>query len=425
VLTGALLACRQLVGIHDDPPQGQAANDGGIEAGFTYGQGDCAACIASSCTAPAEACAGTPSCAALETCLSGCGKDPSCRAQCGVDHGLGNDVATPGFEACLASQCGTQCGLTCGGLAAVFPPATATACEACILKSECQATTNCATTLACQQAVRCRFSSDTLDVQQACPQIAPDSGTNPYVPVENAPIASSCSAECSWGSDWSCLGKLDRPPYNYGAFEVDTFVYGPTQSPVAGVATKLCNTEDPLCGSPFDTGTTGDAGTVSLTRPRATQPVLFYVDVSSDAIQPALLFDIFPVSASRLAIPFPVAPPGSIALEAQGLGVTVDGSLGTLLLVAVDCRLAFAPGVHFSVTPTTPTTAVAYINGGTPALGLTETDSSGTGVYVNLPVLPQQLHVTATVTALGRTMTDTLVYARDGGESEVYVVPNQ
>jgi hypothetical protein len=357
--------------------------------------------------------------------MSGCATDPTCRAQCGVDHGLGNDTATPAFEACLASWCSAECGLTCGGLAAVFPPATAVGCQGCILKDECMATAACAMDPLCQKAVRCQFSSDTLDVQQACPAIAPDSGANPYVPVETAPIASTCSAECSWGADWSCLGKLDWPPYNYGAFQVETFVYGPTQAPVAGVTTKLCNIGDPPCASPFDTATTDDAGTATLIRPPSAQPVLFFVDVSSDAIQPALLFDIFPVSTSRITIPFPVQTPGSIALEALGLGVTVDPSLGTLLLTAVDCRLAFAPGVHFTVTPTTPTTAVAYVKGGAPALGLTETDFSGTAVFVNMPVLSTQLHLTATVPALGRTMTDTLVFARDGGESQVYVVPNQ
>jgi hypothetical protein len=423
----AVLACRQLVGIGDEPPPGPAgtATDAGAEAGFTYGQGDCAMCVATSCGPQATLCAGTASCAALEGCMSAANGDATMRAQCGVTWGLGNDSATPDFEACLASNCETQCGLTCGGLAAVFPPATATQCQQCIVKSECPATTDCATKPLCQKAVRCQFSSDTLDVQQACPAIAPDSGANPYLPVQNSPIASTCSAECSWGSDWSCLGKVDWPTYNYGSFLVDTFVYGPTQKGVAGVTAKLCDTVDPMCAPPFDMRPTDDAGTVPLTHPPSTEAGLFYLDVSSDAIQPALLFDMFPIHASRIAIPFPVSPPGSIGADADGLGVPFDDSLGSLILVAVDCRLAFAPGVHFTVTPTTSTTAVAYLKGQLPALGLTETDSSGTAVFVNLPVLPTHLHLTATVPALGRTMADTQVFARDGGVSEVYVVPNQ
>ncbi len=100
----AVLACRQLVGIGDEPPAGPQAtsSDSGAEAGFTYGQGACAACVATSCAAQGTACAGTPSCSGLEACMSDAGVDPTKRAQCGVDHGLGNDVATPGFEACLA-----------------------------------------------------------------------------------------------------------------------------------------------------------------------------------------------------------------------------------------------------------------------------------------------------------------------------------
>ncbi len=39
----ASFACRQLVGIGDAPPAGPvASDDAGVEAGFTYGQGDCA-----------------------------------------------------------------------------------------------------------------------------------------------------------------------------------------------------------------------------------------------------------------------------------------------------------------------------------------------------------------------------------------------
>ena len=80
----AVLACRQLVGIGDDPPQGSpgTGTDAGAEGGFTYGQGDCAACVATSCGAQAVMCAGTPSCAALEGCMSSCGTDPRCRAEC-------------------------------------------------------------------------------------------------------------------------------------------------------------------------------------------------------------------------------------------------------------------------------------------------------------------------------------------------------
>ena len=37
----AAFACRQLVGIGDDPPQGSPSTDAGSNSGFTYGQGAC------------------------------------------------------------------------------------------------------------------------------------------------------------------------------------------------------------------------------------------------------------------------------------------------------------------------------------------------------------------------------------------------
>jgi hypothetical protein len=51
-IAAATFACRQLVGIGNDPPQGPNAPspDAGAEGGFTYGQGACEACVATSCT---------------------------------------------------------------------------------------------------------------------------------------------------------------------------------------------------------------------------------------------------------------------------------------------------------------------------------------------------------------------------------------
>jgi hypothetical protein len=210
-VAAATFACGQLVGIGNDPPQGPVSpsTEAGADAGFTYRTGACAACVATNCDEQATACAETPSCAALEGCVSDAGANPTMRAQCGVDHGLGNDTATPGFEACLAKWCPTECGLVCGGLAAVFPPATAIACEGCISGgSVCPTVTACAVDPVCQAAARCQFSSVTLDVWEACPQFpGQDGGMGPSLFSTNPPIAISCPTECSWGADWSCVGK--------------------------------------------------------------------------------------------------------------------------------------------------------------------------------------------------------------------------
>jgi hypothetical protein len=422
----ATFACRQLVGIGDEPPQGQVSpsTDAGAEGGFTYGQGDCAACVATSCGAQATACGGTPSCAALEGCMSACGTDATCRAQCGVDHGLGHDVATPAFEACLAGSCAAACGLTCGGLAAVFPPATATGCEACILKQECPAVGACATDPECQTAVRCRFSSDTPDVQQACPSLGQDSGATPLFNDTTAPIASSCSTECSWGADWSCVGKVDWPAATIGPIDVSFAVYGgATQAPIAGATVKLCSFGDSLCSNPFSMGITGDAGTVPLLRPSVPSAGLVYVDISSPTILTTLGFEVFPLSEPRLtSLTTGIFTQAQLAFAAAGVGVTLDSALASVIVLAADCRIGDAPGVEFSLAPQAATTRLFYVvNGAFTPTG--PTDSSGVAVFFNVPVLPTMLELTVTPQSLGRASGKMPFYARAGGVSGVYAVP--
>jgi hypothetical protein len=418
----ASFACRQLVGIGDGPPQGQGSTstDAGAEAGFTYGQGDCATCVTTSCAPQATACAGTPSCAALEGCMSGCGTDATCRAQCGVDHGLGNDVATPAFEACLAGACGTACGLTCGGLAAVFPPATATGCEGCILKQECTATAACATDPLCQKALRCQFSSGTLDVWQACPAVPQDAGTAPLLPGPGAPVIGTCSSDCSWGADWSCVGKVSWPTPAPDPVTTTVFVYSSANAlPIEGALVKLCDTNQPACTPPLaGPATTDDGGTAVLQRP-AQAGGTFFVDVSSSAITPSLTFVVFPLSQPSATIPIVTVPEGELPSLANLAGVTLDPALGMILVVAVDCRLAPAPRVTFDLTPK-GTSTLAYLVGANPVIGTTETDLSGTGVFANTIA---NMTLTLTVTTPQGPSAKVSVFARDGGISTVYAVP--
>ncbi len=432
-MAAATFACRQLVGIEDGPPQGPPAStdsgalstDAGSDAAFTYGLGDCETCVAIQCSAQSAACAVLPSCSALETCMGACNEDPTCRAQCGVTCGLGNDVATPAFEACLASQCATACGISCGGLAATFPPATAPACQSCIATNACPAVTACARDPQCQGALRCRFSSDTLDVQQACPQLpGPDGGTGASLFSQNPPIATPCSSACSWGADWSCVGRVDWPPATVGTGELTASVYDElSQAPVGGALLKLCNTQDLTCATPFATATTGDAGVVTLTRAPVQGPLLFYLDVSSPAIVPALAFDVFPVSEPRISIPVPTLPQVELTLLAAGIpGLTVNPQLGTVLVIAVDCRLSVAAGVQVSLTPTGSAGPFYFVNN-LPSPEATATDPTGVVAFFNVPVSPTPLELTVTPQGLGLAAGKIAFFVRPGGVSEVYAVP--
>jgi hypothetical protein len=422
----AALGCRQLVGIGDDPPRGAASTDAGADGGFSYGlRAECTTCVATNCAAQATACAGTPSCAALEGCLSACGANPTCRAQCGAEHGLGNDGATPAFEACLAGSCAAACELTCGGLAALFPPATATACESCIAGGgECAPVTACAVDPECQTALRCQFSSHTPDVQQACP-LAPDAGLAVGPRTGVIPIATSCSKACSWGADWSCFRKVDWPLPTQGPLALTVGIYDVvTDTPIPGATVKLCESADLPCPTGFATQPTGSGGEVTLNRGPIPYGVLYYLDVSSPAIVPTLVFDIFPISMPRLVTTPGVLTPDELAFAAAELPVTLDPALGTMIVYAFDCRLGLAPNVQVSLDPMGPSTKRFYTDNGFVSTKPTATDRTGEAVFSNTPVTPTVLTLSVTPEVLDGGVSGTMhAFARDGGMSIVYALP--
>ena len=133
-----------------------------------------------------------------------------------------------------------------------------------VTQNECPSVTACAVDAGCQAAVRCRFSSVTLDVQESCPALGPQVGVNPVAVAQSAPIASSCSSACSWGADWSCVGRVHWPAASVEPLTVIAFVYGGT-TPLAGATVTACSLGDPTCTHPLATpGTTDDAGLVTL-----------------------------------------------------------------------------------------------------------------------------------------------------------------
>ncbi len=427
VIAVASFACRQLVGIGDGPPQGPGGTtaDAGAEGGFTYGQGDCAACVATNCATQATACAGTPSCAALEGCMSAANGDATMRAQCGVTWGLGNDGATPAFEACLATSCETQCGLVCGGLAAVFPPATAPACETCIAGgSVCPSVRDCAKSVQCQTALRCQFSSDTPDVEQACLTL-PDAGAIPLTAAasEKPPLASSCATECSWGADWSCLGHVDWPAATTKvALTVDVFDLQ-NGTPIDDATVKVCGFFDTLCTIPIPMENTGDSGTVTMNVDFGAAPQAIYVDVTSPTTDPVLEFPSAPLSQARVTFPGATLPAMSLAGLAQLAQVSLDPTLGVLAVSVHDCRLAPAAGVTMVIDP--PGSTLVYNQGGRPFPMATATDTQGAGVFYNVPPAPTYLAITLTLPVSGHPQNAIGVFARPNEESILYALPTK
>src|SRR5689334_20673554 len=79
-----LFACRQLVGVHDEPPSS------GPFCGLTYRDTACGSCAETRCCAESAACARNSSCAPFANCLATCLGDSVCQSQCTVDHAIGS-----------------------------------------------------------------------------------------------------------------------------------------------------------------------------------------------------------------------------------------------------------------------------------------------------------------------------------------------
>src|SRR5580693_3049208 len=125
----SVIACRQLVGITDNPPTDLTST----LCGLPYGTNACASCVNTNCCTESNTCAVDPICLPYESCLGVCKGDPTCRSQCAVDQNAGMTPAVPALSACIAANCPNECGLVCGGTSAYLSlPDAAAACQTCM-----------------------------------------------------------------------------------------------------------------------------------------------------------------------------------------------------------------------------------------------------------------------------------------------------
>jgi len=76
VIAMAIVACRQLVGITDNPPEDLVTSI----CGLPYGTNACASCVNANCCTQSATCAADPVCSAYEGCLGNCNGDAKCRS---------------------------------------------------------------------------------------------------------------------------------------------------------------------------------------------------------------------------------------------------------------------------------------------------------------------------------------------------------
>lgn len=399
---GAVVACRQLVGIGDDPPMDPPDASPGPACGLAFDDaGACQACMQSSCCTQASACADSGGCTTVETCVGDCNGDPTCRSRCTLDNGVAADPAIAPLDACLAAQCSGPCGLQCGAATEFIPPTAAASCQECVVANLCSQAAACGDDPLCLATLRCVAAAPTLDVQEAC---EPDGGRADLDNVVAA-VTYSCAPQCAWGNDWTCVGHVLTPPALTPGIALTVNVTDLTNNnPVADVTTTLCK-GGAACdgGTMFATGITdSDGGVTLLVDGGSGSWRNGYLSLSTPdaSIVPELAYWSFGLTQPQATLSVPTVTPSEVSAAVGLIGLTVNQELGSVLVQVVDCYGTPAPGVKVAITPTGPSTQVLYF--GTDFLSMTadSTNTNGQAVIINVPT--QQIVLTATPEATGQ-----------------------
>jgi hypothetical protein len=395
---GAAVACRQVAGITDNPPEALSTT----VCGLAFGTTSCASCTNASCCQESLACSNSADCAPYATCLGGCAGDPACRSRCTADNPGATAGEVSALNACLASKCETACGLTCGGVAGYFSePDAAAGCQSCLLGTACRDGNACGSSADCDAFVRCSVAAHVpfgADCQGT------DAGTTLAAKV-NADLAGACADACGIGGQWGCVGNVSwpHPTSSTVTLSLVTTDFNAPHPPIANLEVWICGALDLSCGSPLAEGTTDDNG--SFVRNVSNQANLgeglagYWKVFSSQGYATQLLSWGVPLSAATFSYASSLVSEATSQAGLTALGIAVDPSLGMISTQAFDCAGNPAAGVEVTTDIGDPNLQIRELYGVT-GLKATATDSTGIALFVNVP--PGVGSLTATPVAIGK-----------------------
>jgi hypothetical protein len=423
VASGGVLACRQLVGIQDQPPAAPASDDAAGGGVCSADAGACASCLGASCCAQLTACDAEVTCKQSLDCLLGCGAgDEACSAAC--VQGLDGPLAA--VLSCRAQSCATECGVSCGGiLGALYPDVLAGSpdCASCATSQVCTDLTTCAASTNCVSYAACTHR-DCVPLDRAC-ATACQYAVGPSLPGDAvlSALKTHCTTECRLGSNFDCVGKRAWPVGVIDSTATFSTHYSDTvgTTAMAGVFVRLCPLADPTCATEWDHATTDSTGYASVSGRLSQQgngnAGVFngYVDLSDGGVYPTVAI-IFPPLAGSLAGSADYTPylaqtfsAHDVSLLTSVLPVPLDPTRGHVVISALDCLQVPAAGMTFQMVP--PDGAlIVYVRSGVPSVQATATDVTGTAAILN--VLPGPITVSTHVAATGALVSQHSAFVR-------------
>ncbi|MGO9833602.1 MAG: hypothetical protein ACLP1X_05250 [Polyangiaceae bacterium] len=431
----SVIACRQLVGITDSPPEDLTST----LCGLPYGTNVCASCVQTSCCTESNACAASAACGAYQTCVGKCNGDPGCRTQCMIaDPGVAPEVSA--LDACLASNCETQCGLTCGSIVErLTPPDASAPCQTCF-HSACDTARACASSVDCDEYTRCFVACPTPDCREAC-ATGHDAGAALFGPLQQV-YANACSTACAYGQNWTCVGHVVWPATKVTSITRTGRVFDyTTGNPVRGVNLCMSGGVCFACGSPdepYATAQTDADGGYTITLPL---PATGTFGQTQTSFQGCILVSspnivtywayygspqtqaTWNVSQADSLLTF---TPSEDETNSKIIGIPFDPSRANIGMRIEDCLGTPAPGVRVSLDVSEDPAAQefqdsgisVYYNGAVdPEDAGSTTTSQGVAIFLNVPAPDAgsgSVLLTATPVGLGKASSHTSVQVQGG-----------
>jgi hypothetical protein len=403
----AAVACEQALSI--DGPVVVASTDA---CGLPVSVSTCQACVASRCCAQASTCAAAPSCAAHESCMLGCGTDYGCRARCEVAEPVAFPSAVPALDTCIAQNCDTPCGITCGVNTSFSDPDAAAFCQSCIAANICPQALLCSTDLTCENVLHCGLACTTSDCQAGCIERYDGGGFLDYEQT----LISTCLTPCQFGSIWSCVGRVTWPLPKAPQQNVTiTLTNSADGSPAPNVVVTACDRSDHDCVQALGSGISDANGKVTLQLPGVAAGGFGfngYFDLKPPAGgYPYLVFTDAPLSEPNALFSTTLLNATQFQNLANAAGVTLDPALGHVAVGASDCVLGPATGVVISATGTGPETKLVYYGSGALDPAATATSVTGLAFLFNVPTV-KAVTIEATPEKVGRVTSREEVFTR-------------
>jgi hypothetical protein len=324
------------------------------------------------------------------------------------------------LSACLAANCETACGLTCGAFAGYLSePATSGACESCLEQNACLDARTCGSSADCDAFWRCVRACPTIDCKEACPR---DHVTG-VAEFRNLfqDFSGACAQSCGFGSYWACAGHIDYPVAKAPVVNFTNWVYDiSNQLPVANATLSVCaNCPCPTAQFPLLAhGKTGIDGYFSISVPlnQASngKAQLFCIQTSAGAYDTSFFFPGLPYSEPSTSILDALGPPVSLGLvlfsetnmqqDVANLGGVYDPTRGMIAAGIFDCFANPANNVLVSIDSNDPLAVLAEpVDAGADA-GLATLsggyNTNGHAVFFNLA--PRTYVLTATPPGLSK-----------------------